>query len=175
MLHLHGWHDPGGGPPAGDVVRVDGVDGPLLADTVRDWLRHDRVKVVPVVDTNDYLAADAYEVPAHIRESVRLRHPFEQFPHGRQASPTCDLDHLRPYDPTGPPGQTSTGNLQPLGRRHHRTKTHSRWQVHALEQGEGLRIGSLWRAPTGHWFLVDHLGTHDLGRPVASPVEMISA
>jgi hypothetical protein len=175
VLYLHGWHAPpdAGSPPherspVGDLVRAEGIDGPLLADTVREWLRHDRVKVVPVIDTNAYLAADAYEVPPQVRESVRLRHPFEEFPHGRQASATCDLDHLRTYDhrPTGPPGQSNTDNLQPLGRRHHRTKTHSTWQVHPVHHGEGLRIGSLWRAPTGHWFLVDHLGTHDLGRPV---------
>jgi hypothetical protein len=105
---------------------------------------------------------------------VRLRHPFEQFPHGTQASPTCELDHLRRFKVAGPPGQSNTGNLQPLGRRHHRTKTHSKWQVHALNQDPGLRIGSLWRAPTGHWFLVDHLGTHDLGRPVDPPMSSAS-
>ena len=160
VLHLHGWHDPDAEGGVGEVVRADGVDGPLLADTVREWLGHDRVTVRPVVDLRDHLSADAYEAPSAIREAVRLRHPFEQFPHGRQASPTCDLDHVRAYDPQGPPGQTSTDNLQPLGRRHHRTKTHSRWQVHRTGQG------TMWRAPTGHWFLVDHLGTHDLGRPV---------
>ncbi|MDR7362546.1 hypothetical protein [Nocardioides marmoribigeumensis] len=114
---------------------------------------------------------DSYDVPAHIRESVRLRHPVEQFPHGRQASPTCDLDHLRTYDhrPTGPPGQSNTANLHPLGRRHHRTKTHGHWQTHPLTDEQALLTGSLWRAPTGHWFLVDHLGTHDLGRPVEVP------
>ena len=173
VLYLHGWHEPGADGQVGGVIRSE-VGGPLLAETAREWLRHDRVTVVPVVDTTDYLAADAYEVPAHIRESVRLRHPFEQFPHGRQASSTCDLDHLRPFQVGGPPGQSNTANLQPLGRRHHRTKTHSQWQVHVLEQGEGLRVGSLWRAPTGHWFLVDHLGTHDLGRPVDLPAELVS-
>ena len=175
VLYLHGWHDHGGGPahsPVGDIVRAEGTaaaGGPLLADTVRAWLQHEHVKVVPVVDTHAYLAADAYEVPPHIRESVRLRHPFEQFPHGTQAAPTCELDHLRRFTVGGPPGQSNTANLHPLGRRHHRTKTHSTWQTHALHQDHGLRVGSLWRAPTGHWFLVDHLGTHDLGRPVELP------
>ncbi len=174
VLYLHGWREPGARGQIGDVVRAEGVGGPLLAETVRGWLQHDRVTVVPVIDTNDYLAADAYEVPPDIRESVRLRHPFEQFPHGRQASLTCDLDHLRPFEVGGPPGQSNTGNLQPLGRRTHRAKTHSQWQVHALHQGDGLRVGSLWRAPTGHWFLVDHLGTHDLGRPIDPPAALVS-
>jgi hypothetical protein len=183
VLYLHGWHTPDADDPdnpdspVGDVIRAEGAGasgGPLLADTVREWLRHEHVKVVPVIDTTEYLAADAYEVPPHIRESVRLRHPFEQFPHGTQASPTCELDHLRRFKVTGPPGQSNTGNLQPLGRRHHRTKTHSKWQVHAHNQDPGLRIGSLWRAPTGHWFLVDHLGTHDLGRPVDPPMSSAS-
>jgi hypothetical protein len=167
VIYLHGWHDPGGAGPVGDVVRGEGVDCPLLPGTVRDWLEHEHVEIRPVIDTREYLAADAYEVPADIRESVRLRHPFEQFPFGGQAAPTCDLDHVVAYEPGGPPGQTSTTNLQPLGRRHHRTKTHGSWQVHAVREGAGLRIGSYWRAPTGHWFLVDHLGTHDLGLPLS--------
>ncbi|MGK2874489.1 MAG: HNH endonuclease signature motif containing protein, partial [Nocardioides sp.] len=39
----------------------------------------------------------------------------------------CDLDHVVPYDPDGPPGQTSTTNLRPLCRTHHRVKTHTGW------------------------------------------------
>ena len=175
VLYLHGWHQPPDhtdadhpGSPVGDLIRVEGAHGPLLADTIRDWLGHARVEVRPVIDTTTHLSADAYEVPPHIREVVRLRHPFEEFPHGRQASASCDQDHLRTFDhrPPVPPGQSGTENLQPLGRRHHRTKTHSTWQVHPLTLDDGLRIGALWRAPTGHWFRVDHLGTHDLGRPV---------
>lgn len=99
---------------------------------------------------------------------MRLRHPFEAFPHGRQESRTCDLDHLQAYRPDGPPGQTNTANLHPLGRRHHRTKTHSRWTIDPVGH-EHNRVGALWRAPTGHRFLVDHPGTHDLGPPVTEP------
>ncbi len=165
VIYLHGWHGGDGQAPVGDVLRGQGIDDPLLADVVREWVAHDRVEVRPVLDTTTHLAADAYEVPPPIREQVRLLHPFEEFPHGRQASATCDLDHLDPYRPGGPPGQSSTANLSPLGRRHHRTKTHSAWAVHPVVDAPGDRIGALWRAPTGHWFRVDHLGTFDLGRP----------
>ena len=171
VLYLHGWHDPGGEQPIGPVVRGDGVDDPLLADTVRDWLGHARVEVRPVIDTTEHLAADAYEVPPHIREQVRLRHPFEQFPHGTQAAAACDQDHLCTYRHDGPPGQSNGDNLQPLGRRHHRSKTHDRWTVDPVRHDAAARVGSLWRAPTGHWFLVDHLGTHDLGLPVPGPLD----
>jgi hypothetical protein len=39
----------------------------------------------------------------------------------------CDCDHVTPYQPGGPPGQTCTCKLAPLCRRHHRVKTHSAW------------------------------------------------
>ena len=64
----------------------------------------------------------------------------------------------------GEPGRagvgTRAGNLAPLGRHAHRIKTHGRWTVR--QPFEGIY---LWRDPHGQLYLVDHTGTHPVGRP----------
>ena len=64
-----------------------------------------------------------------------------------------------PPDEGGPPGQTTPDNLGPLGRHHHRLKTHGGWRCAQPERGVYL-----WRSPHGHWACVDASGTHYLGR-----------
>jgi hypothetical protein len=68
---------------------------------------------------------------------------------------STDPDHVDPYDPTGPPGQTSTTNLRPLRRYSHRLKTHGGWTVQQLPDG-----ALEWTTPHGFTFRVDHTGTH---------------
>jgi hypothetical protein len=87
-------------------------------------------------------------------------HPWCQRP-----ARCCDLDHIVPYDPDGPPGQTSTLNLALLCRRHHRLKTHGGWTYSMICPGVFL-----WRSPHGHWWLRDRTGTTDLTpKPVDPP------
>ena len=69
--------------------------------------------------------------------------------------PGVDTDHPRPYDDTGPPGQTSDANAQPLTRGHHRAKTHLPYLVWIIDA-----TTKLWRTPSGLWRIVDHHGTH---------------
>lgn len=78
-----------------------------------------------------------------------------------------DLDHLRPYDPLGPPGQTSTTNLAPLGRYPHRVKTHAPgWDVRRIDH-KTLQ----WTTPHGFRFHVDSTGTHRMPNPGQAPAE----
>lgn len=94
--------------------------------------------------------------PIRIRERVKLTHPVEGFPYGTtETTMHTDLDHIVPYDPTGPPEQTSTENLSPASRFHHRLKTHARWHAETLDDG-----ALLWTSPNGYQFRVDHTGTH---------------
>jgi len=51
------------------------------------------------------------------------------------------------------------GNLGPLTRSSHRLKTHGRWRLKQPEPGVYL-----WRSPHGWLYLVDHTGTHSLGK-----------
>jgi hypothetical protein len=112
------------------VLRAETI-GPLLAEQLTELIGYGPYTVKPVIDLNDAVSVDAYEIPDRIRERVKLTHPVEVFPYGnRETSDTIDLDHIQPYDPLGPPGQTSTDNLAPLSRFGHRVKTHaSGWRV----------------------------------------------
>jgi hypothetical protein len=103
---------------------------------------------------------DAYEVPARMREALKLSRPSSVFPYSSTTSEP-DLDHTIAYLPPergGPPGQTRIGNLGPLHRFGHRIKTHGRgWRHHQPVPGVYL-----WRTPHGYWTRVDRHGTHVL-------------
>ncbi|HEY0472496.1 MAG TPA: hypothetical protein VGD34_12540, partial [Kribbella sp.] len=87
-----------------------------------------------------------------------LTYPVEQFPYGPgQTTASTDLDHVTPYDPAGPPGQTSTHNLRPLRRFSHRIKTHAGWTVRTLDDH-----AVEWTTRHGYKFRVDHTGTHPI-------------
>ncbi len=88
-------------------------------------------------------AVDAHDPPAWMRDLVILRDPRCVFPHCQRDARACDLDHIIPYDDTGPPGQTRPANLAPLCRRHHRAKTTGRWQYRRLPDGTYQ-----WTGPT---------------------------
>ncbi|HWD77998.1 MAG TPA: hypothetical protein VG497_03930 [Kribbella sp.] len=149
------------------VVRVEGI-GPLLVSQLGELIGHGPYTVKPVIDLNEAVSVNAYEIPPRIRERVRLMHPVELFPYGtRETGDGIDLDHIQPYDPHGPAGQTSTGNLAPLGRFGHRVKTHARgWSVRRIDD-KTLE----WTTPHGFTFHVDHNGTHRISRADASDDE----
>ncbi|GAA1608195.1 hypothetical protein GCM10009789_73300 [Kribbella sancticallisti] len=143
----------------GGVARVERF-GPVFAALLEELLGHDRINVTPVIDLNDKLSVDAYEIPRRVRERIKLTHPVEQFPYGcAETTDSTDLDHLKPYDfaDSGPPRQTSTTNLAPLRRYSHRVKTHGGWAVRRLDDGT-----LEWTTRHGFRFLVDHTGTHRL-------------
>jgi hypothetical protein len=150
------------------VARLEGV-GPITAGQAAGFLRHSNVTISPVLDLAGGSPVDCYEVPARMHQVVKLRHPFEIFPWGTIGSRRSEDDHTRRYVPPdqgGPPGQTHPDNLAPLGRRHHRVKTHARgWRHHQIAPGSYL-----WRTATGHWYRVDRDGSHHLGKHV-SPLE----
>lgn len=157
LLHLHlseaattGWVEEG--------------RNPVTADTIRDWCGRPSVQVVvkPVIDLNTDIAVDGYDIPDRIRDHVTLRDRTCVFPYCTRPARHADLDHIEPYDPDGPPGQTATDNLAPTCRTHHRLKTHDHrgsadhrgWTYTPLEPGVYL-----WRSPTGLTFLRHADGT----------------
>ncbi|GAA3564284.1 HNH endonuclease signature motif containing protein [Kribbella ginsengisoli] len=139
------------------LIRIED-HGSLLAAQLKELLGHRQVILKPVIDLNQHLDVNAYEIPTRIRERVKLAQPAERFPYGTtETTPHTDLDHIQPYDPHGPPGQTSTANLTPATRYHHRVKTHGHWTVHHTNNG-----ALHWTTPNGYTFHVDHTGTHRL-------------
>ncbi|HVK27955.1 MAG TPA: HNH endonuclease signature motif containing protein [Nocardioides sp.] len=138
--------------PDSAIARMEG-HGPVTTAYARHLVAHiaSQVKVQPVIDLNQGAAVDAYEIPQKLREAVHLIHPGDTFPYAANLSRKVDLDHQVPYSEGGP---TSTDNLGPLTRTHHRIKTHAGWDVR--QPFPGIVI---WRDPHGAHYLVDQTGT----------------
>jgi 5-methylcytosine-specific restriction endonuclease McrA len=147
------------------VAWVENAGGQLVtAGQVAHWChRHDTTRVVvkPVIDLTTDLRTGAYQVPARITEHVQLRDRTCVFPWCHRPARRCVTDHIVPYDRGGP---TSTSNLAPLCRLHHRVKTHGGWTYTTLEPGTYL-----WTSPHGYTWLRDPGGTTDLTPPPAGP------
>jgi hypothetical protein len=148
------------------VGRVENTRQPVTAEQIRAWCgRPDTDLVVqPVIDVDGHVHVDAYEIPDRIKERVALRDLTCVFPWctrpARNLQPDghgCDCDHVTPYQPGGPPGQTCSCRLAPLCRQHHRLKTHSGWTYTIVEPGTYL-----WSSPQGYQFLRNHEGTLDV-------------
>jgi hypothetical protein len=137
------------------IIRVEGA-GPFPAAQLAELVGHDQIIVKPVIDLNDRVSVDSYEIPDRIRERVKLMDPIDRFPFGTaETTFGTDLDHIEPYRSTGPTGQTNTDNLAPESRFHHRVKTLARWRVRRLP-GRALE----WTSPHGFKWRVDPTGTY---------------
>jgi hypothetical protein len=157
------------GTPEG-VVRWEG-EGPVTLRYVREQLApYHPFTVTPVVDLAGQEPVDAYEIPRRHRQAVRLRTPADCFPFAANLSADLDIDHTQAYQRAttdrgaAAPGvaqQSRMDNYGPLGRFHHRVKTHGAWQV--AQPYDGIYV---WRDPHGHYYLVDHTGTRKVSPPV---------
>ena len=141
------------------VARVEGF-GPVTIARLAELLRGSIIKVQPVKDLSSRVRYTAYEHPESLRDQVHLVTGGDYWPYATSTSRPVDLDHPTPYDHGAdgrepPPDQTGPHNSGPLGRRHHRWKTHAGYR--SRQCGEGRYV---WLTPHGLGFLVDHTGTH---------------
>jgi hypothetical protein len=145
------------------VARVEGI-GPIPTSQIKDWLGHTRVTSTQVIDLRETSGVSGYHHPERLKHQVYLTTPGDVFPHATTMTRALhDLDHPEPYHPDGPPGQTSTTNTAPLGRYHHRVKTHAPgWTLRQTGPGQYL-----WRTPHGRHRYVDHTGTHVITETLA--------
>jgi hypothetical protein len=135
------------------VARVDGL-GPVTLASLQTLLARTSLVVKPVLDLSERVRTTAYEHPESLKERVHLTTGGDYWPYATSTSRHVDYDHPTAYDDTGPPGQTGTHNSGPLGRRHHRWKTHAGYRARQCGQGRYV-----WLTPHGLGFLVDHRGT----------------
>ncbi|WP_157544786.1 hypothetical protein [Nocardioides halotolerans] len=140
------------------VARVEGLAPVTLAGLQRLLARTD-LTVKPVIDLSDRVRSTAYEHSDALKERVHLITGGDYWPYATSVSRNVDYDHPIPYDAEqdirgGPPTQTGTHNSGPLGRRHHRWKTHAGYRARQCGQGRYV-----WLTPHGLGFLVDHRGT----------------
>ena len=139
-----------------ELARVENRRRGVTADQVRTWCANPQTTVVvkPVIDLNEHVHVEAYEVPDRLREQSVLVNHHCVFPHCTRPARSCDADHCQPHDRGG---ATCSANIAPLCRRHHRLKTHTAWIYTVLEPGSYL-----WTSPHGYTYLRDHTGTTDL-------------
>jgi hypothetical protein len=95
------------------------------------------------LDTCPGLSAASYHPPPRLARHVLFRDPHCIWPGCRRDAHSCELDHRTPW----PAGATSTGNLQPLCKKHHDLKHHSTWQVTRTDDG-----AYQWVSPTRHTY-----------------------
>jgi hypothetical protein len=164
IVHVHLHQAALEGTVAG-VVRVEEI-GPMLLEELQGLLGHASVTVVPVVDLATSVSVNGYEHPQAVKDRTRLRTVGDVFPHAATISRRTDMDHPKTYDAFGPPGQTGDHNAAPLGRRHHRAKTHLAYRSRQLALGRYL-----WRTPHGRRYLVDAAGTHQIDLAQAIELE----
>jgi hypothetical protein len=149
----------------GPTGRMENGQRLVLLEQIQSWCADTRTQVTikPVIDLNTELTAQAYKVPADIREQVILRDRTCVFPGCARPARRCDVDHIIEYDHDADaegrpqPGPTTTSNLACLCRFHHRLKTHSPWRYTMVEPGVFE-----WTSPHGHRYRRDHTGTTDL-------------
>ncbi|RJS47080.1 HNH endonuclease signature motif containing protein [Nocardioides cavernaquae] len=143
---------------AGATVDVERL-GVATAAWVRSWLGSDQaLKVTPVVDLGGGGGVDRHDPPPWMREQVVLRDRHCVHPYCEVDSRSCDLDHIEPYRPHGPPGQTRPENLAPLCRRAHVAKTHLGWRY--VRNRDGTYT---WTDSSGLRYLVTPEGTFPIG------------
>ncbi|KRA38401.1 hypothetical protein ASD81_07135 [Nocardioides sp. Root614] len=146
-------------PDVNPVGRWDEGRAPISTAQIKEWLRARDTTVIvrPVIDLNDCVPVDSYEIPDRIRRRVELRDHACRFPWCTRPAVKCDLDHVAPHNKGGP---TCPCNLVPACRRHHRAKTFSRWRYVIVLPGHYL-----WISPNCRHFLVGPNGTQALDPP----------
>ena len=85
--------------------------GPVSRAKIREWVGDSQVRIQPVIRMDGDEPVNGHDPPDRMRDQVILRDSTCQFPSCQVDSRRCDLDHVIPYDPHGPPGQTRPSNL----------------------------------------------------------------
>lgn len=161
VLYVH-THEAAVSGAATGVARVEGL-GPRSYASLAELLARTDLVIKPVVDLSNRIRTTAYEHPESLKELVHLTTGGDYWPYATSTSRQVDNDHPIPFDDTGPPEgkppQTGNHNSGPLGRRHHRWKTHAGYRARQCGQGRYV-----WLTPHGLGFLVDHRGTRPISK-----------
>ncbi|MFC7497396.1 MULTISPECIES: HNH endonuclease signature motif containing protein [unclassified Nocardioides] len=128
--------------------------GATTLEQVAEWCTQSatRITLRPVLDLDLEIGTETYRPTPRQREQVILTCPTCVFPGCGRHARGCDLDHIVPFDPDNPDGgKTTSWNLAPLCRLHHRLKTLGFWTYRRL-----TRTSFTWTSPCGRTYLVDH-------------------
>jgi hypothetical protein len=141
------------------IARIDNTRSMVSVEQVRSWCTNGDTQVIikPIIDLTDHVHVDAYEVPDRLKERQRLLQHSCVFPWCTRPAGRCDCDHVEAAARGGP---TCDCNVAPLCRRHHRTKTHTRWDYDKVDD-----TTFIWRSPNGLVMKRDHRGTTEITSP----------
>jgi hypothetical protein len=134
------------------MVDVENTRTVVTPDQVREWCQTagTKVTVKPVIDLNTELSTEVHDPTETMKEQARLRYRECCFPGCHRPARSADTDHIIAW----PIGPTTSSNLAPLCRGHHRLKTHTRW-TYSHDDNGGFR----WTSPLGRVY-----DTHPPGR-----------
>jgi len=104
-----------------ELARVENHRLILTAKQIRTWFATSDTQVIvkPVIDLDEHIHVEGYEVPDRLREQVTLRNHTCVFPWCTRSARKMDADHVIPH---AEGGTTSSDNIATLCRRHHRLK-----------------------------------------------------
>ena len=79
----------------------------VTADQIRIWCANPDAQVIvkPVIDLNEHIHVEGYEVPTRLREQAMLRDHTCVFPWCTRSARKADADHVIPYAEGGTTGQ----------------------------------------------------------------------
>ncbi|MGD7788390.1 DUF222 domain-containing protein [Propionibacteriaceae bacterium Y1700] len=177
-LHVHLSADAftAGAPQVG---RVENTGEPVSATRIREWLGDPAAKIAirPVIHADELIHTDAYEIPDRLTRQIKSSELTCVFPWCDKPATGCDLDHTIPYNRGG---TTSSDNLAPLCRHHHRLKTHTHWRYTRLdalvprlldERSAASLVDHgpvfVWTSPYGYHYRSDRHGTTAIDWPPA--------
>ena len=84
----------------GPTGRMENGQRLVLLEQIQSWCAETRTEVTikPVIDLNTQLTAQAYKIPADLREQIQLRDRTCVFPGCARPARRCDVDHIIAYD-----------------------------------------------------------------------------
>ena len=90
-----------------ELARVENQRRIVTADQIRTWCANPDTEVIvkPVIDLNDHIHVEGYEVPDRLREQVTLRDHTCVFPWCTRSARKMDADHVIPYAEGGTTAQ----------------------------------------------------------------------
>ena len=141
-----------------DTGRCDTTRAPISVEQVKDWCTHPDTQVTIRRSRTSTTTSESTSTksPTGSTDQVTERDGTCVHPWCTRPAPPATRTTASPTTAGGP---TSSDNIAPLCRRHHRTKTHGRWRYRFLRPGHYL-----WTSPTGLTYYRDGTGTVDLGR-----------
>lgn len=149
------------------LVRVGNTRGLATIERLTEWAAVPGTVIRPIVviDATEEISTDAYQPTAAQRRQIELTHETCAYPHCNIRVNHCDLDHVVPFSAGG---KTTTSNLAPLCRTHHRLKTHvSGWAYRKIAPATYV-----WTTPHGHTYRVSPTGTEDISTDLSQSTRL---